>query len=80
MSYNPDTPSHPGETIADWMEENDIGFWSMVTRLGTGLYDFSGVLSGDSRITPGLAVALERVTGAPKAFWLERDRKYCVGK
>lgn len=80
--FDPDWESHPGETLLDWwceqQDESDEELDYEWLSKGSGLEgtEIRGVLDGRVEISDQIAEGLERLTGSPKAFWLNRERQY----
>ncbi len=70
------TPSAPGETIKEAMEE-----WSIDLDHLSGLTDLShteinNLISGSMKITKIIAAKLEFAFGVGADFWLAREKNY----
>lgn len=74
--FNPDWRSAPGETIFDWMQENDVYFADMANELGMLIPELVYLIKGEIELTLEIANNLSRVIGATPEFWLERERHY----
>ncbi len=74
--YRPQTVSHPGSTLAERLEELNMGSKEFATRTGKPEKTISRILSGDSAITPDMAVLFEDVLHIPADFWLARQKNY----
>lgn len=67
---------HPGETIADVLEERGITQAELATQTGVSRAYVSNVISGKKPISGKFAMALEYVLGVPKSFWLNLQANY----
>ena len=67
---------HPGEVLAEKMDEMGMGFREMALRAARPEKTIAAVLRGDSSITPDMAVAFEFATGIPAQYWTEHQRGY----
>jgi addiction module HigA family antidote len=74
--YHPQSRPHPGETLAEKLEELGMGRNEFALRTGKPEKTIIAVLKGDSSITPEMAVQFERVTAIPAGFWLTHQRSY----
>ncbi|MDE6621931.1 MAG: HigA family addiction module antidote protein [Lachnospiraceae bacterium] len=67
---------HPGETIADVLEDRGITQAELATRTGTTPAYVSNVIAGKKDISTNFAMALEYALGVPKSFWLNLQANY----
>ena len=67
---------HPGETIADVLEERNITQAELAARIGKTPAYVSSVISGKKGISANFAMALEYAFGVPKTFWLNLQARY----
>lgn len=67
---------HPGETIADVLEERGITQAELATRTGVSPAYVSSVISGKKDISSNFAMALEYALDVPKSFWLNLQANY----
>lgn len=74
--YNPQSRPHPGETLAEKLEEMKMGPKEFGVRTGKPEKTIIAVLKGDSSITPDMAVNFENVTRIPANFWMNHQRGY----
>ena len=61
---------HPGETIADVLEERGITQSELASSAGVSPAYVSSVIEGMLGISPNCARGLEYAIGVPKSFWL----------
>ena len=67
---------HPGETIADILEERKITQAELAVRTGVSTAYVSNVIAGKKDISARFALALEYALGVPKSFWLNLQANY----
>lgn len=74
--YFPSVVFHPGETLAEKLEEMEMGPKEFALRTGKPEKTIIAVLNGKSSITPDMAVQFENVTKIPANFWMNHQRSY----
>lgn len=74
--FYPQVVFHPGETLAEKLEEIGMGSKEFAVRTGKPEKTISMILNGKSGITPDMAVQFESVTKIPAHFWLNSQRNY----
>lgn len=67
---------HPGETIADILEERNITKAELAVRTGVSASFISSIIAGKKDISSKFAMSLEYALGVPKTFWLNLQAKY----
>lgn len=67
---------HPGETIADVLEDRGISQQELAISTGVSPAYVSNVISGKKDISAKFAFALEYALGVPKSFWLNLQANY----
>lgn len=67
---------HPGETIADILEERCITQAELAARMGVSCPYVSSVIAGKKNISSDFATRLEYALGVPKSFWLNLQAHY----
>ncbi len=67
---------HPGETIADVLEERGITQIELAIRTGVTAAYVSNVIAGKKDISANFALALEYALDVPKSFWLNLQANY----
>lgn len=67
---------HPGETIADVINERGITQAELAIRTGVSPAYVSSVISGKKDISSNFAMALEYALDVPKSFWLNLQANY----
>ena len=60
---------HPGETIADVLEERGITQSELASSAGVSPAYVSNVIAGKKGISANFARGLEYAIGVPKSFW-----------
>lgn len=74
--YFPQSVPHPGETLAEKLEELDMPRNEFALRTGKPEKTIIAILKGESSITPDMAVQFENVTKIPANFWMNHQRGY----
>lgn len=67
---------HPGETIADVINERGVTQAELAIRTGVSPAYVSSVISGKKDISSNFAMALEYALDVPKSFWLNLQANY----
>lgn len=67
---------HPGETLADVLEDRGITQADLASRTGVSIAYISHVISGKKGISANFAMGLEYALGVPKSFWLNLQKIY----
>jgi len=67
--FEPNYVVHPGETLAEWIEEDGMTQVELATRIGISEKALSQILNGVAPITPETALSLEFVTKVPARTW-----------
>lgn len=67
---------HPGETIADVLEDRGITQAELSSRAGVSPAYVSNVIAGKKGISANFAMGLEYALGVPKSFWLNLQANY----
>lgn len=67
---------HPGETIADVLDDRGITQAELAARTGVSSAYVSNVIAGKKDISANFAMGLEYALGVPKSFWLNLQAKY----
>lgn len=71
-----DLLTHPGEIIADILEDRDITQADLAKRTGVSPTHVSNVISGQKGISADYAQKLEYALGVPKSFWINLQANY----
>jgi addiction module HigA family antidote len=69
-------PPHPGELIGDNLEELRISITHAATGLGITRQQLHNLIAGRSRVTPEMAVKLEKALGSTADTWLKMQMNY----
>lgn len=76
MGISRDLIIHPGETIADVLEDRGITQAELASRAGVSPAYVSNVIAGKKGISANFAMGLEYALGVPKSFWLNLQANY----
>jgi HTH-type transcriptional regulator / antitoxin HigA len=76
--YFPKSVPHPGETLAEKLEEMAMPRNEFALRTGKPEKTIIAVLKGESSITPDMALRFENVTKIPANFWMNHQQGYDV--
>jgi addiction module HigA family antidote len=74
--FRPDIVFHPGETLADKLEELKMGPKEFAVRTGKPEKTIIAIIKGDSSLTSEMAVLFESVLKIPADFWLKKQFRY----
>lgn len=74
--YFPQSVPHPGETLAEKLEEMNMGPKEFAIRTGKPEKTITAILKEESGVTPDMAVIFENVLKIPARFWLNSQRTY----
>jgi len=74
--HQPDYAFHPGETLAETLEELGMSQKELAERAGRPLKTINEIVQGKAAITADTALQLERVTGVNASFWNNAQRNY----
>jgi HTH-type transcriptional regulator/antitoxin HigA len=74
--HQPNYAFHPGETLAEALEELGMSQKELAERAGRPLKTINEIIQGKAAITADTAIQLERVTGVPATFWNNAQRNY----
>lgn len=70
-------PPHPGEVIQEiYLEPFDASARKVSTHLGVCHSTFARVISGQSSVTPDMAIRLSKVLGGSPQSWLQMQTNY----
>lgn len=75
-AFNPDWISPPGDTMADYIEEQEWTQAEFSKRIGYTAKHINNLISGVATIGEDTALRLEKVTGIKADFWLSREAGY----
>ena len=66
----PDIAIHPGETLADILEERGLSHAELAALMDDPLDVVSRIIRGESDFNRDIAVRLENALGIPAQFWI----------
>lgn len=69
-------PSHPGEHLADWMEEEGISAKALGRALNVPHNRVFDIVKGRRSVTAETAMRLGRHLGTSAEFWLNLQKRY----
>lgn len=74
--FKPNWASPPGETIKRVLNSKKICFEEFSSNMHLSQKQFTGLMSGTTRINDNLAKMFEIYLGGSASFWLKRDQQY----
>ena len=74
--YKPNSVSHPGSTLAEKLQEMNMGSKEFAVKVNKPEKTISAILNGKGSITPEMAVNFESVLKIPASFWINRQKNY----
>lgn len=74
--FFPSIVFHPGETLAEKLDELNMGRNEFAIRTDKPEKTIIAVIKGESSITPDMAIRFEHVLKIPAYFWLKRQADY----
>ncbi|MBZ9821917.1 HigA family addiction module antitoxin [Mesorhizobium sp. CA4] len=69
-------PSHPGELIADLLEDTRHSKMAVAEMLGISRQQFHSVLAGRKPVTPDMAARLGKLFGNGPGLWLRMQANF----
>ena len=78
-AFDPDWVISPGETLREWIEENNLTVRVTATACNLPVEAVQGVVDAKTRLSPRIAVGLEQGTQIPAYLWLNLERAYRNG-
>ena len=69
-------PCHPGEILRDNLEAAELSVTEAASRLGCTRQALSRLLNAKAGISPGMALALERIGWSNASFWMRLQASY----
>jgi HTH-type transcriptional regulator/antitoxin HigA len=76
QTYFPQTPVHPGISLAEDLKFLSLSVSEAAERTGVSQKHLSNILNGKASITPEMALKLEKLTGTEAIFWNNLTRNY----
>jgi len=76
LSFQPDWVSPPGETISDFLSENNISLEDFSQKMVFSDAFTKKILKGKEPITQEIAENLVRILGSTSEFWINRELQY----
>ena len=73
-------PPHPGEIIADILEDQNIGIRELARALDVAPSTVQRLVSGNAAISPEMAVRLAAVLGGTPASWIRLQMAWSLEK
>src|SRR2546421_3982590 len=74
--FEPDTASHPGETVLEYLDFHGWSQQDLARRTGLTPKTISEICNGKAPITPSTALAFEKAFQRPAHFWLNLQRHF----
>src|SRR2546421_9377727 len=74
--FEPDTASHPGETVLEYLDFHGWSQQDLARRTGLTPKTISEICNGKAPITAPTALAFERVFHRPAHLWLNLQRQF----
>ncbi len=69
-------PIHPGEHLAEMLEELEISQYRLAKTIGTPARRINEIIHGNRSITADTALRLGQALGMTPEFWLNLQRMY----
>jgi HTH-type transcriptional regulator/antitoxin HigA len=80
LVYEPAELVPPGETLAEWLDREDMTQAEFAKRTSLTPKHINQVVKGGVGISPEVALAFERVTSIPARYWTQLDANYQTAK
>lgn len=74
--FTPDYATPPGETLAEWLDEQSMSQVELATRLGMSPKVVNQIIHGIAPLSQDTALNLERITGIPARIWNSLEAYY----
>lgn len=74
--WTPDWAVHPGEVLAETLEERSISQSDLARRLGRPIKTVNEIINGKAALTPETAIQLEHTLGISASFWNGLESTY----
>lgn len=75
-AFRPDYAVHPGEFIAEWLEDRGVTQVELADRIAMSTKQLNQIIRGHKPITHETALKLEAVTSTPARFWNNAQALY----
>lgn len=66
----------PGDTLAEWMEENGVSQRVLAKACGLDVHTLLGILKGQTQLSADIAERLHHATGITARFWIAYETSY----
>ena len=76
MPFKMKNPAHPGEVVADALNELRVSVVAAAKALGVTRQHLHNVISGKARVTAEMALRLEKGLGSTAETWLAMQTNY----
>lgn len=73
-------PAHPGEIIAEALEDLHVGLRQFARAMGIAPSSASRLVSGHAAVTPEMALKLAAVIGSTPEAWLKIQANYSLSQ
>ncbi|MFM6521507.1 MAG: HigA family addiction module antitoxin, partial [Microcystis panniformis] len=70
------SPIHPGEILADELEEINLNVSQLATRVNISEYEIEQILKGQGNITGDIALKLGRFFNTGSEIWMNLQKAY----
>jgi addiction module HigA family antidote len=74
--FTPNYSSPPGVMLEEWLEENQMTRPEMAQRSGHDEKTINQLIKGLVRVTPEVALDLEKATGVSASLWINMEAQY----
>lgn len=70
-------PSHPGKVLLEgWIKPLNMTITEFALKLGTTRKNLSEIVNGKTRISPEMALKIEKALNSRAGFWLDMQQEY----
>lgn len=76
MEFAPDWCMHPGELLADVLDERGLRQSELAERTGLSAKHINQIIKKSIGISPDVAILLERALSTPADFWIRAEAEY----
>ena len=74
--YQPIKAFHPGETLAEKLQELEMSVSDFSAQAGLPAFMVESIIAGTMSVTADMALAFEQVTLIPAHYWLNAQHNY----